>query len=69
MSKFMDLLDTYLELREELKNEEENFTSIPERKAARERMYWYRDYLNTIIESIEVRLDVLEEEAGLQAKD
>lgn len=62
MSKFMDLLDTYLQLRDDLKNAEENFTSIPERKAARERMYWHRDYLNMIVESIEIRLDTLEDE-------
>lgn len=62
MSKFMDLLDTYLELREDLRNEEENFTSIPERRAARERMHWHRDYLNMIVESIEIRLENLEDE-------
>ena len=62
MSKFMDLLDTYLELREDLKSEEENFNSIPDRRAARERMYWHRDYLNTIIDSIEIRLENLEDE-------
>ncbi len=69
MSKFMDLLDAYLELRDDLKNAEENFVSIDDRRAARERFHWYRDYLNTVIESIEVRLDVLEEETGLVHKD
>lgn len=69
MSKFMDLLDTYLELRDDLKNVEENFVSIDDRRAARERFQWYRDYLNMVIESVEVRLDVLEEEKGLAHKD
>lgn len=69
MSKFMDLLDTYLELRDDFKNVEENFVSIDDRRAARERFYWYRDYLNMVIESIEIRLEVLEEGTGLIHKD
>ncbi len=61
MSKFMELLDDYLDLRDELKDEENNFNSIPERRQARERLMYLRDYLDVFLASIEARLDFLEE--------
>lgn len=62
MGKFMELLDDYLDLRDELKDEENNYNSIPDRIAARSRLSFLRDYIDVWIESIDVRLDILEEE-------
>lgn len=46
MNKFTDVLDLYLDLRDELKNEEDNFNSIDDRRRAREVLNDYRNELN-----------------------
>lgn len=62
MTQFMELLDDYLDLRDDLKNEEENFNSITERASARERLTFLRNYINVWVESIDVRLENIEDE-------
>lgn len=61
MTKFMELLDDYLDLRDDLKNEEESFNSIPDRAAARERLAFLRNYINVWIDSLDTRLENIED--------
>lgn len=51
MNKFSDTLEKYLDLRDELKNEEDNFGSIQQRIDARMELYSLKDELDIILDN------------------
>lgn len=64
MSKFMDLLDEYLELRDDLKDADNNFTSIQDRSEAGMYMRDLRETINDLVYSVQYRLNSLEKDIG-----
>lgn len=64
MSKFMDLLDEYLELRDALKDADNNFTSIQDRSEAGMYMRDLRETINDLVYSVQYRLSSLEKDIG-----
>lgn len=64
MNKFMDLLDEYLELRDALKDADNNFTSIQDRSEAGMYMRELREAINDLVYSVQYRLSSLEKDIG-----
>lgn len=55
MYKFSDTLEKYLELRDDLKDEELNFNSIPDRSFARMELAGLKSQLDEYFEQMEIK--------------
>lgn len=64
MSKFMDLMDEYLELRDDLKDAENNFASIGDRQYASKKLAAYRLAINDFVDSVQQSLTYVEKDVG-----